>query len=467
MTSKRQTTVGRITDDTLAFTAGQDAVLDLRLVIADCLGSAAHVTMLSKIPVKPRLFSERERKAVVVELARIIQDAACGRFFITLEDQDVHLAVERRLTDRLGDLGKRIHTGRSRNDQIAVDLRLYARGELLDVIGETARLAEVLLQIGRKNVLVPMVGRSHMQPAMPSSVGLWATSFAESLSDDLALLMTAYDLNDRNPLGAAAGFGVPLPIDRTLTTRLLGFRQPIHNVIHANNARGKNESIILSALMQVMVTLSRLAQDLMLYTMPEFDYFRLPPEYCTGSSIMPQKNNPDIPELVRARASMVESCLFRVLGVIKGLPGGYNRDVQETKEPLMEGLDVTRACLRILVPVLDRLEIRRESLLRGFKPGVFATDHALNLVAGGMPFRDAYQHVKENLSGLGAMNPLQALQAKRHLGAPAGLDFVLLARPVRTANRFAKSERKRCNNLYSKLLEMRLPIFSSEKPTGA
>lgn len=452
MAKKRQTTVGRIADDALAFTAGRDAELDLRLVGADCLGSAAHVTMLSRMPAKPRLFSKRERRAVVAELARIAQDAARGRFRITLEDQDVHLAVERRLTARLGDLGKRIHTGRSRNDQAALDIRLYARGELLETIAETARLASALIRLGRRHKRAPMVGRSHMQPAMPSSVGLWATSFAESLSDDLALLRCAYDLNDRNPLGAAAGFGVPLPIDRALTTRLLGFRRPVHNVIHANNARGKNESVILSALAQVMATLSRLAQDLMIYTMPEFDYFRLPPEYCTGSSIMPQKNNPDVLELVRARASSVSSCLFRVLDVIKGLPGGYSRDLQETKEPFMEGLDSTRGCLRILVPVIEGLEVRRASLLRAFTPGVFATDHALNLAAGGMPFRDAYRHVKEHIAELKNMNPMRAIMAKRHLGAPAGLDFALLARPVREAARFAERERRRCGMVYSRLL---------------
>ena len=467
MTRKRKTTVGRIADNALAFTAGEDSVLDLRLVRADCIGSAAHVTMLSRIPIKPRLFSDRERKAVVLELARIARDAERGRFRISLEDQDVHLAVERRLTDRLGDLGKRIHTGRSRNDQAALDIRLYAREQLLNAIGESARLAEALIRMGRRYALVPMVGRSHMQPAMPSSVGLWATSFAESLSDDLALLRCAYDLNNRNPLGAAAGFGVPLPIDRALTTRLLGFRQPVHNVIHANNARGKNESVILSALAQVMVTLSRLAQDLMIYSMPEFDFFRLPPEYCTGSSIMPQKNNPDVLELVRARAAVVSSCLFRVLAVIKGLPGGYNRDVQETKGPFMEGMDSARGCLRILLPVIQGLEVRRAPLLRAFTPGVFATDHALNLVADGMPFRDAYCHVKEHLAELENMDPMQALMAKRHLGAPAGLDFALLARPAREAARFAARERRRCEILYTRLFGEASPFPRSGSISGA
>ena len=267
--------------------------------------------MLSRMPVKPPVLSPADCKKVIAALKNIIAQAKKGAFKITLADQDVHLAVERTLTAKLGDLGKKVHTGRSRNDQVAVDLRLYAKEQILCAIGEAAALAAALLDFAKKHAADPMVGRTHMQPAMPSSVGLWASAHAESLLDDVALLMAAYELNDQCPLGSAASYGVPLPIDRQLVSDLLGFSRPVHNVLYANNARGKMESVILLAMGQVMLTLSRLAQDLILFTMPEFGYFTLPAAFCTGSSIMPQKRNPDVLELVRGKA--VESHGVRVV----------------------------------------------------------------------------------------------------------------------------------------------------------
>ena len=419
----RKTTVGAIDATVLNFTAGSDLTLDLALVGADCIGSAAHVTMLSRMPVRPPVISRGDSRAVIRELVAIMRQAARGQFTITLDDQDVHLAIERTLTGRLGDVGKRVHTGRSRNDQVAVDLRLFAKEQLIDTVGEALDLAAVLTRLARRHRDVPMVGRTHMQPAMPSSVGLWASAHAESLLDDVALLMAVYDINDQCPLGSAASYGVPLPIDRALTARLLGFSRPIHNVLYANNARGKIESLILSALAQVMVSVGRLAQDLMLYTLPEFGYFTLPAEYGTGSSIMPQKNNPDVVELVRARVSRVMACELTVKDIVRGLTSGYNRDLQETKGPFMEGLAVSRGCLRSLTLLMAGLTVHEAALLRGFTPGVFATDRALELVGQGMPFRDAYHHVKTHLDELESMDAHRAIRQKTHLGATAGLDF--------------------------------------------
>jgi argininosuccinate lyase len=262
-----------------------------------------------------------------------------------------------------------------------------------------------------------------MQPAMPSSVGLWATAHAESLLDDVALLKSVYAINDQCPLGSAASYGVPLPLDRELTARLLGFGRPIHNVLYANNARGKMEAMILGACTQVMLSLSRLAQDLMLFTMPEFGYFSLPAEFGTGSSIMPQKNNPDVVELVRARVSRVVACELAVVDICKSLPSGYNRDLQDTKGPFMEGLATTRACLSSMALMMVNTKVNEAALLKGFSAGVFATDKALEMVGKGMPFRDAYQHVKENLGELQTMDVREALRKKTHLGATAGLDF--------------------------------------------
>ena len=450
--SSKKTTVGVIDDEVLGFTAGKDVVLDLALVQADCIGSAAHATMLARMPQKPALFSKSDLKKIIGALRDIMLQAEAGSFSITLEDQDVHLAVERNLTAKLGDLGKKIHTGRSRNDQVALDLRLYARDQLLSTLQETFQLAETLVGFGKEHVAVPMVGRTHMQPGMPSSVGLWATSFAEALLDDAVLLMQAYELNDKCPLGSAASYGVPLPIDRQLVSDLLGFSAPCHNVLYANNSRGKMESIILMAMSQVMLTLSRLAQDLMIFTMPEFGYFNLPASFCTGSSIMPQKKNPDVLELVRAKASRVQAAMTASYDLVKSSPSGYNRDLQEAKELFMEGMATTRSCLRILSPLIQGTGVVEEKLIAGFSPDVFATDRAIELVAAGMPFRDAYHHVKVNLHELENYDPHEAIARKKHLGATAGLDFSFYANRLAAGFSFIENEQTAIKKCYKKLI---------------
>ncbi|MCA1808918.1 MAG: argininosuccinate lyase, partial [Lentisphaerae bacterium] len=384
-----KTTVGAITPQVLSYTAGEDVDLDRQLIDADCIGTAAHVTMLAAMPLKPPLFSKVQRDRIIDGLVRIMQDARRERFQITLKDQDVHLAVERVLTARLGDLGRKVHTGRSRNDQVAVDLRLFAKEQMLATTAELGVLADALLKFGYRHRVVPMVGRTHMQPAMPSSVGLWASAYAEGLLEDQVMLQAAYEINDRCPLGSAAGYGVPLPIDRRLTSDLLGFRRPYHNVICAANGRGKLETATLMALSQIMTTLSRLAQDLMIFTMPEFGYFKLPSSMCTGSSIMPQKNNPDILELLRARAARLTADAMVVAEITRALPAGYNRDLQETKAPFMRGFLLARSALQVMTPLLNGLRVDQEALLRGFSPAVFATDRALALARQGMPFREA------------------------------------------------------------------------------
>lgn len=437
------TTVGAIDPEVLAFTAGRDVVLDHALVEVDCLGTAAHVVMLSRMKVNPPVLTQRECSDVLGELRKIIEQARAGRFRITLADQDVHLAVERTLTAALGDVGKKVHTARSRNDQVALDLRLFARNELLGMLEESAALATTLLAFARKHVDVPMVGRTHMQPGMPSSVGLWASAFAEELADGMELLVALYKLNNRSPLGSAASYGVPLPIDRALVARLLGFECAAHNVLYANQGRGRLESLLLDGCSQLMLTLSKLAQDLMLFTMPEFNYFMLPAAYCTGSSIMPQKKNPDVLELVRAKAAKVRAAAGAVYDLCRGLPSGYNRDLQEAKEPFMEGIATTRASLRVMNGLVAGMGVNREALLKGFSPEVFATDRALELVGKGMPFRDAYHHVKNNLHELAAMDPRQALLKKTHAGAPNGLDFAGMKKRVDVPFKFARAEARK------------------------
>lgn len=448
----KKTIVGDIDSMVLSFTVGDDPVLDAVLAEVDCIGSAAHVTMLSKIDVKPKVITVKEKKDLIAELCRIRGLAKNGKFKITVQDQDVHMAVERALTNKLGAAGKKIHMARSRNDQVALDLRLYGKESLLKIMEDMMSLADGLFKFARKHVLFPMVGRTHMQKAMPSSVGLWASACGESLLDDMEFLMSAYKLNNKCPLGSAAGYGVPVDIDRDLTARLLGFSGPIHNVLYAANARGKCESIILSSLSQVMLTLSRFAEDLILYSAPEFGYFDIPDAYCTGSSIMPQKKNPDVLELVRAKAKKVMGQASIVADIVTALPSGYNRDLQETKGPFMLGIETTSACVQILSALVGRLKVDKKALLAGFSPDVFAADEAIRLVSGGMTFRDAYDKVKGDLDNLSTPDPIAAIKSKIHLGSTAGLDFPAYTKRVSALKKFVSKERRLYSAAVTKLM---------------
>ena len=447
------TTVGTIDEEVLAFTAGDDLIRDRELVEWDCLGTAAHVTMLSRMRVKPRLFSVAERKQVIAALSEIIEKHRAGTFSLKLEDQDVHLAVERQLTSELGDLGRKVHTGRSRNDQVALDLRLYGRDMLMHLIADCADLAQALLRLGKKHAAQPMVGRTHMQPAMPSSVGLWATAWVEGLLDDAILLLSVLELNDFCPLGSAAGYGVPLPIDPALTASLLGFGRPCTNAIHAGNARGKLEGVILDACSQTLLTLSRLSQDLMLFTMPEFGYFSLPEEFTTGSSIMPQKRNPDVLELMRARVVQVRTLASQIYHTVCGLPSGYNRDLQDSKGAFMEGLHTTRSCLRIMSRMVSGLKVHGKVMDAAFGADVYATDAALERVAAGEPFRDAYHYIKGHLDELAVRDPYEAIARKTHLGGTAGIDFEALQERIKTLRQTARDEQKAVSKALSKLMQ--------------
>lgn len=435
MARASKTIVGSIDDSVLNFTVGKDPELDLQLVEVDCIGSVAHARMLSELK-GVELFSEADFELLRKELVNIIGLGQRGEFEITVEDQDVHMAVERRLTSKLGYLGKKIHTCRSRNDQVAVDLRLFGKEQLINLMQLVTVLAKELFQFGEVHQSIPMVGRTHLQPAMPSSVGLWASCYAEGLLDDLISLESAFEFNDRCPLGSAAGYGVPLNIDRHMTSDLLGFAEPIQNVMYASNSRGKAECMILSACSQIMINLSRLAQDLIIFSMPEFGYFSIPKEYCTGSSIMPQKSNPDVCELIRGKASKVHGYASVARDIITSLPGGYNRDLQEIKEPFMEGLTITKASLSILSRLIAKLKVNEDALHAGFSSGVFATDKALEFVLDGMPFRDAYDKVKGMLSELEDMDVMESINNKRHYGAAMGLDFAGYSAKVARKEKF-------------------------------
>ena len=404
------------------FTVGDDPVLDMALIEADVLGSIAHAKMLSEIGVLTQDEFDKLRSG----LAEVLSLAEGGEFSIAVEQEDVHTALEEHLVEQLGEVGKKIHTGRSRNDQVATDVRLYARKRILEVAEAAVVLARRCLSFAETHRDVPIVGRTHTQRAMPSSVGLWASAFAEALIGDLELLSQAYEQLNRSPLGSAASYGVALPIKRERTAELLGM-PPITNVLYANNTRGKVEATALFALVQVMSDLSKMAGDMILFALPEFGYFSLPDRYCPGSSIMPQKKNPGPLELIRAKSAMVQGELFTVLGIVRTLFSGYNRDFQETKGPLIRGLTLTADALTVMDLVLEGLTVNVETCIEAFSPEVFAADAANELVGDGMPFRDAYRKVGLDLDGLSERDPVENIKSKTHLGAPGNLALDVLA----------------------------------------
>jgi argininosuccinate lyase len=399
------------------FTVGEDHLLDRDLVRADCLGSAAHATMLAAIGI----LTPAERDRLLAGLRAILADFAAGKFAISAQQEDVHTAVEERLTQVLGDLGKKLHTGRSRNDQVLLDLRLWGKERLQDLADRAIGLAGALASLARAHEFVPMPGRTHMQIAMPSSVGLWAGAWAESILDDLALVRAAHELCDQSPLGSGAAYGSALPLDRRMVADLLGFARVQNNVLYCANSRGKVELATLSACTQVMVDLSRMATDLILGASPEFGYFRIPKELCTGSSMMPQKRNPCALELVRAKAAAVIGHEQTVAGILRALPSGYNRDFQETKGPVMRGVETTAASLAVMHLSIERLEVVEANLRKGLVPEIYATDRALELVREGKPFRDAYREVAANLDALAARDPVENLKSKTLQGGPGNL----------------------------------------------
>lgn len=362
------------------------------------------------------------------------------------------MAVERALTERLGDLGKKIHTGRSRNDQVAVDVRLHIKSEILSLEKELCALSAALCSFGAKAGAVPLVGRTHLQPAMPSTVEMWATGHAEMVLDQLENFEAAYRLADLNPLGSAAGYGVPLPLDRSRTTELLGFSRTIHNCFGASMARGECEASFLSALAQLMCVLSRLAEDMIIFSMPEFAYFRLPREYCTGSSIMPQKYNPDVLELVRGKTAQVVGWQTAALTLLHAMPGGYNRDLQDAKLLYMKGLETVRTTLRILAKLVAGMTVDADACRAAFSPGVFATDVALRKVAAGVPWRDAYHDVRDHLEMLESEDADAAVKAKSHEGTCLGIDLGIYLKRISDATASAEKRLDALEGCCRKLL---------------
>lgn len=420
-----------------SFSAARNAALDRELVRYDLLGSLAHVRMLCRIG----LLDPAEWRALDEALRALLAGASEQPLIPSTAEEDIHTAIERALVERVGPAGKRIHTGRSRNDQVLVDLRLLAKDRLLHVAAHLLETAAHLAALARRHARTPMPGYTHMQRGMLSSVGLWAAASAEALLDDTTPLAAAYALNDTSPLGSAAAYGVPLPLDRAYTAHLLGFAQAQPNVLAAANARGKGEAAVVQALALIMLDLSKWAQDVLLFTTSEFGFFAVPAELCDGSSIMPQKHNLSALELVRARAHTVQALAGQMLATLTGLPSGYNMDYQETKAPLLEALHLTEESLQVVGRFAARLEPCAERLTAACTPELFATDRAYELTAAGLPFRDAYAAVAAAPAAQDPGDLQSRLRARAHLGAPGNLGLAEL--DVRLAETRAAWQQRR------------------------
>ena len=375
------------------FTIGKDRELDIYLAPSDVLGSMAHVTMLNKIG----LITDEELPLLLNELRNIYTEIEDGKFEIEEGIEDVHSQVELMLTRRLGEIGKKIHSGRSRNDQVLVDLKLYIRDELIEIVESVQKLFTLLQKRSEetKDILIP--GYTHLQVAMPSSFGLWFGAYAESLTDDLTMLQSAWKITNQNPLGSAAGYGSSFPLDRQLTTDLLGFDNLNYNVIYAQMGRGKVEKTVAFAMASVAATLSKMAFDGCLFMSQNFGFIKLPDNLTTGSSIMPHKKNPDVFELLRAHSNQLQALPNNITMIINNLTSGYFRDLQIVKEAFLPSFQELKNCLEIAAYAIENMEVNKKILDDKKYDLIFSVEEVNSLVYGGMPFRDAYKHVAQKI----------------------------------------------------------------------
>ena len=371
------------------FTVGRDREMDLYLTKYDVLGSMAHITMLEKIG----LLEADELKQLLAELRKIYAIAEAGQFVIEDGIEDVHSQVELMLTRQLGDMGKKIHSGRSRNDQVLVDLKLYTRAEIQELVHLVQELFEVLQQQSERYKEVLLPGYTHLQIAIPSSFGLWFGAYAESLTDDMLLLQAAYRICNRNPLGSAAGYGSSFPLNRQLTTDLLGFDSMDYNVVYAQMGRGKMERTVAFALAGIAGTLSKLAFDACMFNSQNFGFIKLPDQFTTGSSIMPHKKNPDVFELTRAKCNKIQSLPNQITLICNNLPSGYFRDLQIIKEVFLPSFDELKDCLRMVTHMMREVKVNEHILDDDKYSLLFSVEEVNRRVLAGVPFRDAYKQV--------------------------------------------------------------------------
>jgi argininosuccinate lyase len=378
-----------VNKDIERFTVGRDREMDLYIAEYDVLGSIAHITMLESVG----LIGSDELALLKAELRKIYKSAKAGDFNIEEGVEDVHSQVELLLTRSLGDIGKKIHSGRSRNDQILVDLKLFTRAQLREVVEAVSELFEVLIAQSERYKDVMLPGYTHLQIAMPSSFGLWFGAYAESLVDDLWLLYASWQVCNRNPLGSAAGYGSSFPLNRSMTTRLLGFDTMNYNVAYAQMCRGKMERTVSFALAGVAATLSKLAYDACMFNSQNFGFIRLPDAYTTGSSIMPHKKNPDVFELTRAKCNNLQSIPQQIMMIINNLPSGYFRDYQIIKEIFLPSFSELKECLRMTARMMNEIVVSEHILDDPKYAPIYSVEEVNRLVSEGVPFREAYKQV--------------------------------------------------------------------------
>jgi argininosuccinate lyase len=371
------------------FTIGKDREMDIHLAPFDVLGSLAHIEMLESIG----LLTQKELKQLQAELKNIYQQIEKGEFKLQDDVEDIHSQVELLLTQNLGDVGKKIHSARSRNDQVLVDIKLFLRNELEGLVKSLQYFFELLLSQSEKYKDHLLPGYTHLQLAMPSSFGLWFGAYAESLVDDLITIKAAYDVVNKNPLGSAAGYGSSFPINRTLTTKLLGFDDLNYNVVYAQMGRGKAERIVAQALSNVADTLAKLSMDACLYLNQNFGFISFPAELTTGSSIMPHKKNPDVFELIRSHCNRLKTLPNEIMLMTTNLPSGYHRDLQLLKEHLFPAFKTLKDCIKMAGLMLSNIEIKKDILADEKYKYLFSVEEVNKLVNAGVPFRDAYKKV--------------------------------------------------------------------------
>ena len=375
------------------FTVGKDKEFDLLLAKYDVQGSIAHVTMLGEVGLM-----SREETSKAIEALKQIEDEihppeGGTKFKIQNNVEDVHSQIELLLTERIGEIGKKIHSGRSRNDQVAVDIKLYLKAEILNIKNEVELFFDLLIEQSEKHKDQLLPGYTHLQIAMPSSFGLWFGAYAESLIDDLEMLSAAYQVANKNPLGSGAGYGSSFPLNRTLTTQLLNFSTPNYNSVYAQMSRGKTEKIVAMGLSCVSATLSKLSMDCCLYLNQNFGFISFPPELTTGSSIMPHKKNPDVFELIRAKCNRIQSIPNELTLLLNNLPSGYHRDLQLTKEILFPAIEELKACLQLAQLMLSNIEIKDNILADEKYKYLFSVEAVNELVNKGIAFREAYKQI--------------------------------------------------------------------------
>ena len=371
------------------FTTGKDQQLDIKLAAYDVIGSIAHVRMLYSIGI----ITEKEMASLERELKRIYGIIKAGDFHIETNVEDVHSQLEIMLTNALGETGKKVHTARSRNDQVLLDLKLFTRDKLKEIVIKAEKLFNTLINLSEKHKEILMPGYTHMQIAMPSSFGLWFGAYAESLADDMILIKAAYDITNQNPLGSAAGYGSSFPVNRSMTTDLLGFKTMHVNVVNSQMNRGKMEQTVAFAIGSIGSTLSKMAMDVCIYSGLNYGFFNLPDEFTTGSSIMPHKKNPDVFELIRASGNKLRALPVEIAMINSNLPSGYHRDFQLVKESFIPSFDLLIELLTITDLIIDRITVNPDIISKGIYQDMFSVEEVNKIVNQGVPFREAYKMV--------------------------------------------------------------------------